>query len=71
MHQRFRGYWSFRTRTPKYLTLVLNTDRKHPALRRIELRSRTALTGEQPDPLNLVQLKDAMIQHRGAERARR
>ena len=48
-----------------------NTDRNRPASRRSKLRSRTALMGEQPNPRNLVQLQDAMIQHRGAEHARR
>ena len=50
---------------------IVNTDRNRTVLQRSELRSRTALMGEQPNPWNLVQLQDAMIQHRGAERARR
>ncbi len=39
--------------------------------RRSEPSSRTALTGEQPDPWDLVQPQDAMSRHRGAERGRR
>ena len=43
-------------------------DRNSTGSHRSKLKSRTALIGEHPNPLNLVQLKDAMIQHRGAKR---
>src|SRR2546430_1186365 len=48
---------------------------EHPAngsfSRRSKPSSRTALTGEQPDPWNLLQLQDAMSRHRGAKPERR
>ena len=46
-------------------------DRDRTVSRRSEPSSRTALTGEQPDPWDLVQPQDAMSRHRGAERDRR
>ena len=46
-------------------------DRDRPVSRRSEPSSRTALTGEQPDPWDLVQPQDAMSRHRGAEPPRR
>ena len=39
--------------------------------RRSEPSSRTALTGEQPDPWDLLQPQDAMSRHRGAKPCRR
>src|SRR5512147_921194 len=39
--------------------------------RRSEPSSRTALTGEQPDPWDLLQPQDAMSRHRGAKPDRR
>lgn len=39
-------------------------DRDRTVLRRSEPSSRTALTGEQPDHWNLLQLQDAMSRHR-------
>src|ERR1700719_4565034 len=39
--------------------------------RRSEPSSRTALTGEQPDPWDLLQPQDAMSRHRGAKPNRR
>src|SRR5574340_124939 len=53
----------------KSLTPTAYRDR--PVSRRSEPSSRTALTGEQPDPWDLVQPQDAMSRHRGAERSRR
>ena len=46
-------------------------DRDRPVSRRSEPSSRTALTGEQPDPWDLIQPQDAMSRHRGAEPGRR
>ena len=43
------------------------TDRDRTVSRRSKPSSRTALTGEQPDPWNLLQLQDAMSRHRGAK----
>ena len=42
-------------------------DRDRTVSRRSKPSSRTALTGEQPDPWNLLQLQDAMSRHRGAK----
>src|SRR5690606_30635169 len=52
-------------------SLAPTADRDRPVSRRSEPSSRTALTGEQPDPWDLVQPQDAMSRHRGAERSRR
>ncbi len=46
-------------------------DRDRTVSRRSEPSSRTALTGEQPDPWDLLQPQDAMSRHRGAEPRRR
>ena len=46
-------------------------DRDRPVSRRSEPSSRTALTGEQPDPWDLLQPQDAMSRHRGAKPRRR
>ena len=47
------------------------TDRDQTVSRRFEPNSRTALTGEQPDPWDLLQPQDAMSRHRGAKLPRR
>jgi hypothetical protein len=52
-------------------TLTPTADRDRPVSRRSEPSSRTALTGEQPDPWDRIQPQDAMSRHRGAERNRR
>src|SRR4026208_224607 len=46
-------------------------DKDRPVSRRSEPSSRTALTGEQPDPWDLLQPQDAMSRHRGAKPDRR
>ena len=46
-------------------------DRDRTVSRRSEPSSRTALTGEQPDPWDLLQPQDAMSRHRGAKPRRR
>src|SRR3569623_2783347 len=46
-------------------------DRDRTVSRRSKPSSRTALTGEQPDPWNLLQLQDVMSRHRGAKPERR
>ena len=55
---------SSRTRdeSPQISTVVLDRDRA--VLRRSEPSSRTALTGEQPDPWELLHPQDAMSRHR-------
>ena len=47
------------------------TDRDRTVLRRSEPSSRTTLTGEQPDPWDLLQPQDVMSRHRGAKPPRR
>ena len=46
-------------------------DRDRTVSRRSKPSSRTALTGEQPDPWDLIQPQDAMSRHRGAKPIRR
>src|SRR5919204_3330044 len=46
-------------------------DRDRTVSRRSKPSSRTALTGEQPDPWDLLQPQDAMSRHRGAKPDRR
>src|SRR5438034_10097940 len=46
-------------------------DRDRTVSRRSEPSSRTALTGEQPDPWDLLQPQDATSRHRGAKPCRR
>src|ERR1700754_4207732 len=46
-------------------------DKDRTVSRRSEPSSRTALTGEQPDPWDLLQPQDAMSRHRGAKPSRR
>jgi len=46
-------------------------DRDRTVSRRSEPSSRTALTGEQPDPWDRLQPQDAMGRHRGAKPRRR
>ena len=53
----------------KYPTPAVDKDRT--VSRRSEPSSRTALTGEQPDPWDLLQPQDVMSRHRGAKQRRR
>ena len=53
----------------KFPTPTVDKDRT--VSRRSEPSSRTALTGEQPDPWDLLQPQDAMSRHRGAKPRRR
>src|SRR5215469_8925478 len=46
-------------------------DKDRTVSRRSEPNSRTALTGEQPDPWDLLQPQDATSRHRGAKPPRR
>ena len=46
-------------------------DRDRAVSRRSEPSSRAALTGEQPDPWDLLQPQDATSRHRGAKPRRR
>src|SRR5574342_579562 len=47
------------------------TDRDRTVSRRSKPSSRAALTGEQPDPWDLLQPQDATSRHRGAKPCRR
>src|SRR3970040_689920 len=47
------------------------TDIDRTVSRRSKPSSRTALTGEQPDPWDLLRPRDAMSRHRGAKPPRR
>jgi hypothetical protein len=53
----------------KYPTPMADRDRT--VSRRSEPSSRTTLTGEQPDPWDLLQPQDVMSRHRGAKPPRR
>ena len=53
----------------KHPTRVIDRDRT--VLRRSEPSSRTTLTGEQPDPWELLHPQDVMSRHRGAKPCRR
>ena len=46
-------------------------DKDRTVSRRSEPSSRTTLTGEQPDPWDLLQPQDVMSRHRGAKPGRR
>ena len=46
-------------------------DRDRPVSRRSKPSSRTTLTGEQPDPWELLHPQDVMSRHRGAKPRRR
>src|ERR1700730_14258679 len=46
-------------------------DKDRTVSRRSDPSSRTTLTGEQPDPWDLLQPQDVMSRHRGAKRLRR
>ena len=70
-HQRFThpGPLVLGTALLKYPAPTMDKDR--PVLRRSEPSSRTTLTGEQPDPWDLLQPQDVMSRHRGAKPPRR
>ena len=70
-HQRFviPGPLVLRNEPLKFPAPTVDKDRT--VSRRSEPSSRTALTGEQPDPWDLLQPQDAMSRHRGAKPSRR
>src|ERR1700676_1521913 len=70
-HQRFvrPGPLVLRNESLKFPAPTVDKDRT--VSRRSEPSSRTALTGEQPDPWDLLQPQDAMSRHRGAKPGRR
>src|ERR671925_590558 len=52
-------------------SLAPTADRDRPVSRRSEPSSRTTLTGEQPDPWDLLRPQDVISRHRGAKPRRR
>ena len=70
-HQRFVHLGPLVLETGPLKTLSRVEDRDRTVSRRSEPSSRTALTGEQPDPWDLLQPQDAMSRHRGAKPRRR
>ena len=71
VHRRFvhPGPLVLRTAPLKFPTPTIDRDRT--VSRRSEPSSRAALTGEQPDPWDLLQPQDATSRHRGAKPRRR
>ena len=57
--------------TAPLMTPTPTMDRDRTVSRRSEPSSRAALTGEQPDPWDLLQPQDATSRHRGAKPRRR
>src|SRR3989339_959862 len=71
VHQRFVHSGPLVLGTTSLKLLTPAADRDQPVSRRFEPSSRTTLIGEQPNPWNLLQLRDVMSRHRGAEPCRR
>jgi len=70
IHKRFTRFGPLVLKSTLF-SFLLAADRDRTVSRRSEPSSRTTLTGEQPDPWNLLQLQDVMSRHRGAKRSRR
>src|SRR3989344_7217902 len=70
-HQRFSPPGPLVLRRAPLKTRTLPPDRVRTVSRRSEPSSRTALTGEQTDPWDLLQPQDAMSRHRGSDPRRR
>jgi len=58
-------------RTFQHIARFIDSNGHLTVLRRSKPSSRTTLTGEQPDPWDLVQPQDVMSRHRGAKPVRR
>ena len=71
VHQRFVQHGPLVLESGPLKSLTPTTDRDRTVLRRSEPSSRTTLTGEQPDPWDLLQPQDVMSRHRGAKPRRR
>ena len=71
IHQRLVQPGPLVLRSDPLKLLTPTTDRDRTVSRRSEPNSRTALTGEQPDPWDQLQPQDAMSRHRGAKQPRR
>src|SRR5213595_849187 len=70
-HQRFVIPGPLVLRNEPLKSPAPTVDKDRTVSRRSEPSSRTALTGEQPDPWDLLQPQDAMSRHRGAKPSRR
>src|SRR6202790_2413643 len=70
-HQRFVRPGPLVLRSEPLNSPAPTVDKDRTVSRRSEPSSRTTLTGEQPDPWDLLQPQDVMSRHRGAKRRRR
>ena len=70
-HQRFVRPGPLVLRSEPLKSPAPTVDKDRTVSRRSEPSSRTTLTGEQPDPWDLLQPQDVMSRHRGAKRRRR
>src|SRR4030095_7161498 len=70
-HQRFVRPGPLVLRSEPLNSPAPTVDKDRTVSRRSEPSSRTALTGAQPDPWDLLQPQDAMSRHRGAKPSRR
>ena len=70
-HQRFVRPGPLVLRSEPLNSPAPTVDKDRTVSRRSEPSSRTTLTGEQPDPWDLLQPQDVMSRHRGAKPRRR
>ena len=70
-HQRFVNPGPLVLRIEPLKSPAPTVDKDRTVSRRSEPSSRTTLTGEQPDPWDLLQPQDVMSRHRGAKPSRR
>src|SRR5580765_7755071 len=70
-HQRFVIPGPLVLRNEPLKSPAPTVDKDRTVSRRSEPSSRTTLTGEQPDPWDLLQPQDVMSRHRGAKPSRR
>ena len=70
-HQRFVRPGPLVLRSEPLNSPAPTVDKDRTVSRRSEPSSRTTLTGEQPDPWDLLQPQDVMSRHRGAKHRRR
>src|SRR6266436_1421050 len=70
-HQRFVRPGPLVLRSESLNSPAPTVDKDRTVSRRSEPSSRTTLTGEQPDPWDLLQPQDVMSRHRGAKPSRR
>ena len=70
-HQRFVTPGPLVLRCEPLNSPAPTVDKDRTVSRRSEPSSRTTLTGEQPDPWDLLQPQDVMSRHRGAKPSRR